>query len=56
MNLYLLDTDHVSLFQRKHPIITQNINQVDSSLLATTIITAQETIEGRLAQIKRAKS
>ena len=56
MSLYILDTDHVSLFNGEHPLVTQRINMMDQNSLATTIITVQESVVGRLAQIKRAKS
>jgi len=56
MKLYILDTDHVSLFQRRHPRVTVKVGATPPQQLAVTIITVEEQLQGRLAQIKRAKS
>jgi len=56
MKLYILDTDHVSLFQRRHPRVIANVGATPPQQLAVTIITVEEQLQGRLAQIKRAKS
>lgn len=56
MNLYILDTDHVSLFQRRHPRVIAKVGTTPPEQLAVTIITVDEQFRGRLAQIKRAKS
>lgn len=54
MKLWILDTDHVSLLQRQHPVLTQKIAAVRISLISTTIITAEEQLRGRLDVIRRA--
>lgn len=56
MSLYILDTDHVSLFQKRHPFVTQRIGKVNSENLMTTIVTVEEQIRGRFNVIKRASS
>jgi tRNA(fMet)-specific endonuclease VapC len=56
MTFWILDTDHVSLWQRQHPIVTQRIAAVDLSLISITIITAEEQLRGRLEVIRRADS
>lgn len=56
MSLYILDTDHVTFFQQGHPLISQRINSLQPEELATTIITAQEQLRGRLNAIHRATS
>ena len=56
MNLWILDTDHVSLFQRGNSLVVTRVSLVSSKNLATTIITVEEQLYGRLNQIKRAKS
>lgn len=55
MPLYILDTDHVSFFQGRHPVVVQRVPQTASSQLATTIVTVQEQIEGRFKYIKQVK-
>jgi tRNA(fMet)-specific endonuclease VapC len=56
MTLWILDTDHVSLFQSGHPSVTQKIQSNASSALAVTIVTLEEQMYGRLNRIRRAKS
>jgi len=52
--LYVLDTDHVSLFQRDHPRVVARIREKSPEQLAVAVITIEEQLRGRLAQIKRA--
>jgi len=56
LSQYILDTDHLSLFQRKHPLLMQRIETADSQTIAVTIITLEEQVYGRLNRIRRAKS
>jgi tRNA(fMet)-specific endonuclease VapC len=56
MTLWILDTDHVSLFQTGHPLVTQRVQSSDPNALAVTIITVEEQMYGRLNRIRRAKS
>ncbi len=57
MTLWILDTDHVSLFQRRHPVVTQHINNVaNPEDIAITIITVEEQLRGRFNVIKKASS
>lgn len=54
MSLYVLDTDHLSLYGRNHP---QVITQLQANLekVATTAINIEEQVKGRLAQVAEAK-
>lgn len=54
MNLYMLDTDHVSLSQRGYPAVLQKMAEVGHHSLAVSIITVEEQIKGRFQLIKRA--
>ncbi|MBW4443982.1 MAG: type II toxin-antitoxin system VapC family toxin [Plectolyngbya sp. WJT66-NPBG17] len=57
MTSYVLDTDHVSLYQRAHPILNDRVRlvrQSKSARLAITIVTVEEQCAGRLAQIRKA--
>jgi tRNA(fMet)-specific endonuclease VapC len=56
MTIWVLDTDHVSLFQRGHPSVVQRVNSISAKNLAVTVITLEEQMYGRLNQIKRAKN
>ena len=56
MTFWILDTDHVSLFQTGHPLVISRIQSTDPTALAVTIVTLEEQMYGRLNQIRRAKS
>ncbi len=54
--MYILDTDHISLFQRNHPYLTPHILAMPALTLATTIITVEEQLRGRLNRVRQAKT
>lgn len=54
MPVYVLDTDHLSLYGRNHPQIIARL-RVNSEPLATTAISVEEQVRGRLAQVAEAK-
>lgn len=56
MSLWILDTDHVSLFQQRHSVVTQRINAVNPEEIAITIITIEEQLRGRFNVIRKASS
>jgi tRNA(fMet)-specific endonuclease VapC len=56
MTLWVLDTDHVSLFQTGHPLVTQKVRSIEPNDIAVTIITLEEQMYGRLNKIRKAKS
>ena len=55
MSLYILDSDHLSLQQRGHPEILKRLLITPPDDIAITVITAEELIRGRLAQVRKAK-
>ncbi len=54
--LWVLDTDHVSLFQAEHPLVSQRFSLKQADQIATTIITFEEQMRGWLAVIRRSSS
>lgn len=54
LNQYILDTDHVTLFQHNHPRISQRGRAISSSKIFVTTVTLEEQLRGRLAGISRA--
>ncbi len=54
MSLYVLDTDHASLFQRRHPRVVQRVLAVPDEDLAMTVVSAEEQLRGWLSVIHRA--
>lgn len=55
MSLWILDTDHLSLFQRGHIHVVPRLLETSPASLAITIVTAEEQLRGRLNQIRRAQ-
>lgn len=53
MTLYVLDTDHVTLHQHGHPQIIARICAHIPRNVMVTVITFEEQMRGRLAQIGR---
>lgn len=54
MSRYILDTDHVTLFQYNHPKIAQRARAIGGSNIFITTVTLEEQLRGRLAGISRA--
>ncbi|MCP4359118.1 MAG: type II toxin-antitoxin system VapC family toxin [Chloroflexi bacterium] len=56
MTLFILDTDHISFFQRGHPLVQKRVTAVSPDQLAVTVISYEEQVRGWLAQIRRANN
>ncbi len=56
MRLGLLDTDTLSLVQRADPIAVGHFEKLSPSQRGITIVSLQEQMRGRLAQISKAQS
>lgn len=54
MTLFVLDTDHLSLYQRDFEPLLSKLLSHPPNELAITIITIEEQLRGRLAQIRKA--
>jgi tRNA(fMet)-specific endonuclease VapC len=54
MTLYVLDSDHLSLHQRGHEPLRKRLLTIPANQIAVTIISAEEVMRGRLAQLRRA--
>jgi tRNA(fMet)-specific endonuclease VapC len=54
MSLYILDSDHLSLYQRGHESLWMYLAIIPPEQIAITIISVEELVRGRLAQIRRA--
>jgi tRNA(fMet)-specific endonuclease VapC len=51
---YLLDTDHVSLNQRGHPLVSTRVQDAGPTQLRISVITVEEQLRGWLALIRNA--
>lgn len=54
--MFILDTDHISLFQRNQPHVSARVLATPPLELATTIITVEEQLRGRLSRVGQAKT
>ncbi|MDJ1171891.1 type II toxin-antitoxin system VapC family toxin [Roseofilum sp. BLCC_M154] len=54
MTLYILDSDHLSLYQRGHQALGYQLLVIRPEQIAITVISVEELIRGRLAQIRKA--
>jgi tRNA(fMet)-specific endonuclease VapC len=53
-DLYILDTDHLSLYGRNHPAIVTKLKTTQVQF-KTTVISVEEQLRGRLAQVAEAR-
>jgi tRNA(fMet)-specific endonuclease VapC len=53
MTRYILDTDHLTLLKRNHPIIRAKIANIPPEYIFVTIVTVEEQLRGRLAIISK---
>jgi tRNA(fMet)-specific endonuclease VapC len=56
MTLWILDTDHISLYQRGDLNVIKRLSSASSKNLAVTVISLEEQMYGRLSEIKKATS
>ena len=54
--MYLLDTDHATLYQQGHPALGQQLAQLSPNQLTTSVITYDEQVSGRLAVVHKART
>jgi tRNA(fMet)-specific endonuclease VapC len=54
--MFLLDTDHVSLDQRGHPLVRARVQAAGPTLVAVSVITFEEQMRGWLAAIRATKT
>jgi tRNA(fMet)-specific endonuclease VapC len=50
---YVLDTDHMTLWQRSHPSVVQRVALVKQETVGITIITVKEQVRGWLAATRK---
>ena len=56
MTLYVLDTDHISLYQKSHPPVVARLKLVAPADLAGTVVSAEEQLRGWFDAIRQANS
>ena len=55
MNLFVLDTDILTLFQRNHATVVANVARHSPSDIAVSVVTVEEQLSGWYAQLRQAK-
>ena len=55
MSLYVLDTDHLSLYRYGHDEVTARVEAIPADQLAVTIITIEEQLRAWYTQVRRAR-
>jgi tRNA(fMet)-specific endonuclease VapC len=56
MSLYVLDTDSLSLYQRRHPGLEKRIRALAPGDLALSIISVEEQLTGWYAALRKARN
>jgi tRNA(fMet)-specific endonuclease VapC len=56
MNLFVLDTDILTLFEREHSMVSAHIAEHRPSEIAISVVTVEEQLSGWYAQLRQAKS
>jgi tRNA(fMet)-specific endonuclease VapC len=51
---YLLDTDHLTLYQHGHVLVTQRVD-LHVGVVGISVVTIEETLRGRLAALAQAR-
>lgn len=51
---FLLDTDHLTLYQHGHPLLAQRVAAQPPGAVGVSVITVEESLRGRLAVLARA--
>ena len=56
MTLYVLDTDHLSLYRHGQATVVRRVEAVPADELAITVITIEEQLSGWYAQVRQART
>lgn len=55
MSLYVLDTDILTLFEKKHPAVMAHVKEHDPRELAITVLSVEEQLSGWYTAVRKAK-
>src|SRR5207302_7680394 len=53
--LFVLDTDILTLFERKHPTVVAKVAEHDAAQIAISVVTVEEQLSGWYTQLRQAK-
>lgn len=54
MSFYIWDSDHLSLYQRGHEPLNRYLLRIPAESIAITIVSVEELVRGRFAQVRKA--
>jgi tRNA(fMet)-specific endonuclease VapC len=54
MPRYLLDSDHLTLYEHGHALVTQRVRLQPGGAVGISVVTIEEALRGRLAKVARA--
>jgi tRNA(fMet)-specific endonuclease VapC len=52
---FLFDTDHLTLYERGHPLLTQRLAAQPAGAVGVSAVTVEEALRGRLGALSRAR-
>jgi tRNA(fMet)-specific endonuclease VapC len=55
MNLYVLDTDTLTLFQQGHPKVREHAGAVPAAEIAVSVLSVEEQLSGWYTELRQAK-
>jgi tRNA(fMet)-specific endonuclease VapC len=53
---FLFDTDHLTLYEYRHPLVTKRFAAQPADTVGVSAVTIEESLRGRLAFLSRAKN
>jgi len=51
---YLFDTDHLTLYEQGHALVTRRLRLQSAGAVGISVVTVEEALRGRLAKLARA--
>lgn len=55
MNLYVLDTDMLTLFEKNHPAVIARVRVYQATELAITVLSVEEQLSGWYTRVRKAR-
>jgi tRNA(fMet)-specific endonuclease VapC len=52
---YLLDTDHLTLYEQGHALVTRRVTSQSPGTVGISVVTIEEALRGRLAALSQAR-
>jgi tRNA(fMet)-specific endonuclease VapC len=56
MSLYILDTDHITLYRHGQPGVVRRVESVPADQLTISVVTVEEQLSGWYSQVRQART